>query len=177
MHETVTVHKLSEKRKLLGSRVVSKENDEDLCFNSECTCARGGDRAQGRSQGGTRRSAWARSLVCVVHRELPPPLTRVSDTELLHSRKLLLSHCRGWESQRAQGHRLKTHFPKQTVYACLSPRPTKSSTQKTSPTLPAGTITVHDAGLGPAMLGMPFTICTRKEETRFRPSFTKSPAN
>ena len=39
MHETVTVHKLSEKRKLLGSRVVSKENDKDLGFNRECSCA------------------------------------------------------------------------------------------------------------------------------------------
>ena len=112
MHETMTVHQLSEKRKLLGSRVVSKENDKDLGFNTECYCIGGlcakslrveewGQVAGGGAREGTRRSTWAgRSLVCTAHRERPSPLTcqassRVSDTELLHSRKLLLNHCRG----------------------------------------------------------------------------------
>lgn len=120
-------------------------------------CCGVGTGHRGRRQGGTRCPTWARrSLVCVVPRERPPPLTRVSDMELLHSGKLLLSHCRGWESQRAQGRRWtskatdsrRTSLNRLYVYACLSPRPTKSSTQKTSPTLPSGTITVHHAGLG-----------------------------
>lgn len=51
MHETATVHKLSEKRKLLGSRVVSKENDKDLGFNTECSCA--AVWGQGAGGGGT----------------------------------------------------------------------------------------------------------------------------
>ena len=61
MHETITVHKLSEKRKLLGSRVVSKANDKDLGFSTECSCPgdflqraselRCGDRAQGEEPG------------------------------------------------------------------------------------------------------------------------------
>lgn len=48
--------------------------------------------------------------------------SRVSDTKLLYSRKLLLNHCRGRESERVkrqefdfQGHRLNQHFPKQTL--------------------------------------------------------------
>lgn len=136
MHETITVHKLSEKRKLLGSTVVSKANDKDLGFSTECSCPGGlsakslrvevwGQGAGGGAREGTRRSTGARrSLVCTVHRELPPTLTRqassrVSDTELLHSRKLLLNHCRGVGKQKStrqevdfQGHRLKKHFPK-----------------------------------------------------------------
>jgi len=136
MHETITVHKLSEKRKLLGSRVVSKENDKDLGFSTECSCPGGlsakslrvevwRQGAGGGAREGARRSTGARrSLVCTVHRELPPPLTRqvssrVSAMELLHSRKLLLNHCREVGKRKStrqevdfQGHRLKKRFPK-----------------------------------------------------------------
>lgn len=55
--------------------------------------------------------------------------SRVSDTKLLYSRKLLLNHCRGRESERVkrqefdfQGHRLKQHFPNQTLCVCVSPQ-------------------------------------------------------
>lgn len=155
---------------------------------------RSGDRSQGeRSQEGARRphgpgdwSARRTGASISTNTLLGGPLPR-STPELLHSRKLLLNHCRGAESERAQGrevdfqgHRLKKHFLKQAVCICgLSPRPAKSSTQKASPMLPSGTITIHsDAGLGlgAEMLGVTFTICTRNG-IRLRPSFTKSPAN